>query len=100
MGDTCFQITVLPNKNDKEVNESKDKKEAKQEASELSEAQKSSESAKRAETQGPVSQPIAKEEKKEAETAEFEAKKHLYKSKRLRHKRSSYLLSQNGHRML
>ena len=34
IGVICFQITVLPNKNDKEANESKDKKEAKQEASE------------------------------------------------------------------
>ncbi|MEH7509363.1 plasmid stabilization protein [Priestia megaterium] len=33
IGIICFQITVLPNKNDKEANESKDKKEAKQEAS-------------------------------------------------------------------
>ncbi len=31
IGIICFQITVLPNKNDKEANESKDKKEAKQE---------------------------------------------------------------------
>ncbi|MQR86383.1 plasmid stabilization protein [Bacillus megaterium] len=33
IGIICFQITVLPNKNDKEANESKNKKEAKQEAS-------------------------------------------------------------------
>ncbi|WP_176586450.1 plasmid stabilization protein [Priestia megaterium] len=33
IGIICFQITVLPNKNDKEANESKDKKEAKQEVS-------------------------------------------------------------------
>ncbi|MGG3271695.1 plasmid stabilization protein [Priestia aryabhattai] len=33
IGIICFQITVLPNKNDKEANESNDKKEAKQEAS-------------------------------------------------------------------
>jgi len=38
IGIICFQITVLPNKNDKETNESKDEKEAKQEASALSEA--------------------------------------------------------------
>ncbi|WP_245210767.1 plasmid stabilization protein [Priestia aryabhattai] len=66
IGIICFQITVLPNKNDKETNESKDKKEAKQEASALSEAQKSSESAKQVEKQDPVSQPIAKEEQKAA----------------------------------
>ncbi|KLV29228.1 hypothetical protein [Priestia megaterium] len=35
IGIICFQITVLPNKNDKEANESKDKKEAKQEASKV-----------------------------------------------------------------
>ncbi|MDD1516151.1 plasmid stabilization protein [Priestia megaterium] len=33
IGVICFQITVLPNKNDKEANESNDKKETKQEAS-------------------------------------------------------------------
>ncbi|MFP7159260.1 plasmid stabilization protein [Priestia aryabhattai] len=33
IGIICFQITVLPNKNDKEANDSKDKKEAKQEVS-------------------------------------------------------------------
>ncbi|MED3981282.1 plasmid stabilization protein [Priestia megaterium] len=33
IGIICFQITVLPNKNDKEANESNDKKEAKQEVS-------------------------------------------------------------------
>jgi len=33
IGVICFQITVLPNKNDKEANESNDKKEAKQEVS-------------------------------------------------------------------
>ncbi|MGZ0879981.1 plasmid stabilization protein [Priestia megaterium] len=33
IGIICFQITVLPNKNDKEANESKDKKEAQQEVS-------------------------------------------------------------------
>ncbi|PAK44508.1 plasmid stabilization protein, partial [Priestia megaterium] len=35
IGLICFQITVLPNKNDKEANESKDKKEAKQEVSKV-----------------------------------------------------------------
>ncbi|MFE3982224.1 plasmid stabilization protein [Priestia sp. YIM B13546] len=33
IGIICFQITVLPNKNDKEANESNDKKEAKREVS-------------------------------------------------------------------
>ncbi|MEG8980415.1 plasmid stabilization protein [Priestia megaterium] len=35
IGIICFQITVLPNKNDKEANESNDKKEVKQEASKV-----------------------------------------------------------------
>jgi hypothetical protein len=35
IGIICFQITVLPNKNDKETNDSKDKKEAKQEVSKV-----------------------------------------------------------------
>ncbi|AQU77095.1 plasmid stabilization protein [Priestia megaterium] len=65
IGIICFQITVLPNKNDKEANESKDKKEAQQEVA----------ATKQEEKQDPVSQPIAKEEKKDAETVQPEAKK-------------------------
>ncbi|QJX74682.1 plasmid stabilization protein [Priestia megaterium] len=72
IGIICFQITVLPNKNDKEANESKDKKEAKQEASK---AQQEVSATKQEEKQDPVSQPIAKEEKKDAETVQPEAKK-------------------------
>ncbi|MBT2255928.1 plasmid stabilization protein [Priestia megaterium] len=64
IGIICFQITVLPNKNDKEANESKDKKEAQQEVA----------ATKQAEKQDPVSQPVAKEEKKEVETVQPEAK--------------------------
>nr|WP_280146709.1 plasmid stabilization protein [Priestia megaterium]MDH3169090.1 plasmid stabilization protein [Priestia megaterium] len=75
IGIICFQITVLPNKNDKEANEPNDKKEAKQEVSEASEVQKNSEDTKQEEKQDPVSQPIAKEEKKEAETVQSESKK-------------------------
>ncbi len=52
IGIICFQITVLPNKNDKEANDSKDKKEAKQEVSQL----------------------VVQEEKKAAETVQPEAK--------------------------
>ncbi|WP_456364957.1 plasmid stabilization protein (plasmid) [Priestia aryabhattai] len=65
VGVICFQITVLPNKNDKEKNDSDAKKEPKQEASGPSEAQKKTESTKQEEAQEPVSQPVAKEEKKE-----------------------------------
>ncbi|MEH7341679.1 plasmid stabilization protein [Priestia megaterium] len=67
VGVICFQITVLPNKNDKEKNESDAKKEPKQEASTPSEAQKNTESTKQEEVQEPISQPVAKEEKKTEE---------------------------------
>ncbi|GAB1774010.1 ParB N-terminal domain-containing protein [Priestia megaterium] len=73
VGVICFQITVLPNKNDKEKNGSDAKKEPKQEASGPSEAQKKTESTKHEEAQEPVSQPVAKEEKK-AETVQTEVK--------------------------
>ncbi|ADE72544.1 MULTISPECIES: hypothetical protein [Priestia] len=63
IGIICFQITVLPNKNDKETNDSKDKKEAKQE---VSKAQQEVAATKQEEKQAPVSQPVAKEEKKAA----------------------------------
>ncbi|WP_253948295.1 plasmid stabilization protein [Priestia megaterium] len=66
IGVICFQITVLPNKNDKEKNESDEKKEPKQEVFEPSEVQKNMESKKQEEGQVlPVSQSVAKEEKKE-----------------------------------
>jgi len=74
VGVICFQITVLPNKNDKEKNESDAKKESKQEASAPSQAQKNSESTKQEEEQAPVSQPVAKEEKKEPESVQPEVK--------------------------
>ncbi|MEC1071986.1 ParB N-terminal domain-containing protein [Priestia megaterium] len=51
IGVICFQITVLPNKNDKESNESKDKKEAKQE---VSKAQQEVAATKQEEKQAPV----------------------------------------------
>jgi hypothetical protein len=61
----CFQITVLPNKNDKEKKQPDEKKEPKQEASASSEDQTNTESKKHEEAQAPVSQPVAKEAKKE-----------------------------------
>ncbi|MDC0706401.1 plasmid stabilization protein [Priestia sp. AB] len=72
VGVICFQITVLPNKNDKEKNQSDAKKEPKQEASAPSQEQKNTESTKQ-EEQEPISQPAAKEEKK-TETVKPEAK--------------------------
>ncbi|WP_144647098.1 plasmid stabilization protein [Priestia megaterium] len=51
IGIICFQITVLPNKNDKEANESKDKKEAQQE---VSKAQQEIAATKQEEKQEPV----------------------------------------------
>ncbi|GAB1768780.1 ParB N-terminal domain-containing protein [Priestia megaterium] len=61
IGIICFQITVLPNKNDKEANESKDNKEAKQEASK---AQQEVSATKQEEKQEPVA--------KEAKTVQLE----------------------------
>jgi hypothetical protein len=63
IGVICFQITVLPNKNDKEANESKDKKEAKQE---VSKAQQEVAATKQEEKQEPVA--------KEAKTVQPEVK--------------------------
>ena len=73
VGVICFQITVLPNKNDKEKNQSDEKKEPKQEASAPSKDQKNTEPTKQEEEQAPVSQPVAKEDTK-AETVQSEAK--------------------------
>ncbi|MDN4865895.1 plasmid stabilization protein [Priestia megaterium] len=63
IGIICFQITVLPNKNEKEANESKDKKEAKQE---VSKAQQEVAATKQEEKQEPVA--------KEAKTVHPEVK--------------------------
>jgi hypothetical protein len=63
IGIICFQITVLPNKNDKETNESNDKKEAKQE---VSKAQQEVAATKQEEKQEPVA--------KEAKTVQPEVK--------------------------
>ncbi|MEB2278050.1 plasmid stabilization protein [Bacillus sp. ILBB4] len=72
VGVICFQITVLPNKNDKEKNQSDAKKEPKQEASTASEVPQNTESKKQEEEQVPVSQPVTKEEKKEIKTIQPE----------------------------
>ncbi|MEH7558745.1 plasmid stabilization protein [Priestia megaterium] len=72
VGVICFQITVLPNKNDKEKNQSEEKKEPKQEASTSPEAPQKTESKKQEEAQAPVSQPVAKEEKKEVNSIQPE----------------------------
>jgi len=74
VGVICFQITVLPNKNDKEKNQPEEKKEPKQEASAPSEAQKNTESTAQKEVQEPISQPVANEQKKEAEKVQPEVK--------------------------
>ncbi|MED4287199.1 plasmid stabilization protein [Priestia megaterium] len=74
VGIICFQITVLPNKNDKEKTESDAKKENKQEASAPSEAQKNTESTKQQEEQASVSQSAENEQKKEAETIQSQGK--------------------------
>ncbi|MGA6840665.1 plasmid stabilization protein [Priestia megaterium] len=74
VGVICFQITVLPNKNDKEKNQPDEKKEPKQEAPAASEATQNTESKKLAEEQASVSQPTANEQKKKAETVQAEVK--------------------------
>jgi hypothetical protein len=80
IGIICFQITVLPNKNDKEANESKDKKEAKQE---VSKAQQEVAATKQEEKQDPVSQPVAKEVKPEVKETPVQEKKAAPQQKQL-----------------
>ncbi|MED4061050.1 plasmid stabilization protein [Priestia megaterium] len=65
VGVICFQITVLPNKNDKEKNQSEEKKEPKQEAPAPSQEQKNTALTKQGEEQTAVAQPVATEQKKE-----------------------------------
>ncbi|MDC7783252.1 plasmid stabilization protein [Priestia megaterium] len=72
VGVICFQITVLPNKNDKEKNQPEQKKEPKQEASASPEAPQKTESKKQEEAQASVSQPVAKEEKTEVKPIQSE----------------------------
>ncbi len=74
VGVICFQITVLPNKNDKEKNQSEEKKELKQEVSPSSEASQNTEPKEQEEEQVSVSQPVADEQKKEAEIVHPEMK--------------------------
>ncbi|MDR7246927.1 plasmid stabilization protein [Priestia megaterium] len=74
VGVICFQITVLPNKNDKEKNQSDAKKEPKQEASAPSQEQKNTEPTKQEKEEVPVSQPAAKEDKKEVKAVQPEMK--------------------------
>ncbi|PEZ51264.1 plasmid stabilization protein [Priestia megaterium] len=89
VGAICFQITVLPNKNDKEKNESDTKKEPKQEASTPSEAQKNTESARQEEEQVPVSQPVAKEEKKEVKSIQPEVQQAPKEEKKAEEKKTT-----------
>ncbi|WP_243557962.1 plasmid stabilization protein [Priestia megaterium] len=66
IGIICFQITVLPNKNDKEANESKDKKEAQQEVSATKQEEKQESVAKEAKTVQPEVNETPVQEKKAA----------------------------------
>ncbi|MUL33903.1 plasmid stabilization protein [Priestia megaterium] len=88
VGVICFQITVLPNKNDKEKNESDAKKEPKQEASTHSEVQKNTESTKQEEVQEPISQPVAKEEKKEVQSTQPEVQQAPTEEKKAEEKKT------------
>ncbi|WJD83676.1 plasmid stabilization protein [Priestia megaterium] len=72
VGVICFQITVLPNKNDKEKNQLDEKKEPIQEAPAASEAPQNTESKKQTEEQAAVSQPVANEQKKEPQSLQPE----------------------------
>ncbi|MEK4626620.1 plasmid stabilization protein [Priestia sp. FSL P4-0332] len=83
IGIICFQITVLPNKNDKKANESNDKKEAKQE---VSKAHQEVAATKQEEKQDSVSQPVATETKTiqpEAKEAPVQEKKAAPQKKQL-----------------
>ncbi|MFP3667876.1 plasmid stabilization protein [Priestia sp. SIMBA_032] len=68
IGIICFQITVLPNKNDKEANESKDKKEAQQEVVATKQEEKQEPVAKEAKTVQPEVNEIPVQEKKAAQS--------------------------------
>ncbi|MCY9019998.1 plasmid stabilization protein [Priestia megaterium] len=67
IGIICFQITVLPNKNDKEANDSKDKKEAQQEVVATKQAEKQDPVAKEAKTVQPEVNETPVQEKKAAQ---------------------------------
>ncbi|PGT75184.1 plasmid stabilization protein [Priestia megaterium] len=66
IGIICFQITVLPNKNDKEANDSKDKKEAKQEVAATKQEEKQESVAKEAKPVQPEVNETPVQEKKAA----------------------------------
>ncbi|WP_368896616.1 plasmid stabilization protein, partial [Priestia megaterium] len=89
VGVICFQITVLPNKNDKEKNESDAKKEPKQEASASSEAPQNTKPKKQEEEQAPVSQPVAKEEKKEVKPIQPEVQQSPTEEKKTEEKKTT-----------
>ncbi|MFF2445366.1 ParB N-terminal domain-containing protein [Priestia megaterium] len=89
VGVICFQITVLPNKNDKEKNESDEKKEPKQESSTPSEVQKKTESTEQEEVQAPVSQPVAKKEKKEVKPTQPEVQQAPTEEKKAEEKKTT-----------
>ncbi|MGE7717722.1 plasmid stabilization protein [Priestia megaterium] len=89
VGVICFQITVLPNKNDKEKNQPEEKKEPKQEASAPSEAQKNTESTGQEEVQEPISQPVAKEEKKEVKPIQPEVQQAPTEEKKAEEKKTT-----------
>ncbi|QTL52515.1 MULTISPECIES: plasmid stabilization protein [Priestia] len=89
VGVICFQITVLPNKNDKEKNQSDAKKEPKQEASAPSQDQKNTEPTKQEEEQAPVSQPVAKEEKKEVKPIQPEVQQAPTEEKKAEEKKTT-----------
>ncbi|MGG3177980.1 ParB N-terminal domain-containing protein [Priestia megaterium] len=89
VGVICFQITVLPNKNDKEKNESDAKKEPKQEASTPSESQNNTESTAQEEVQEPISQSVAKEEKKEIKSIQPEVQQSPTEEKKTEEKKTT-----------
>ncbi|MCR8927403.1 plasmid stabilization protein [Priestia megaterium] len=89
VGVICFQITVLPNKNDKEKNQSDAKKEPKQEASAPFQEQKNTESTKQDEEQAPVSQPVAQEEKKEVKAVQVEVQQASTEEKKVEEKKTT-----------
>ncbi len=89
VGVICFQITVLPNKNDKEKNQPEEKKEPKQEASAPSETQKNTEPTKQEEAQAPVSQPVANEEKKEVKPIQPEVQQAPTEEKKAEEKKTT-----------
>ncbi|MGG3177940.1 plasmid stabilization protein [Priestia megaterium] len=89
VGVICFQITVLPNKNDKEKNQSEEKKEPKQEVSASSEASQNTEPKKQEERQAPVSHPVAKEEKKEVKPIQPEVQQAPTEEKKAEEKKTT-----------